>query len=368
MSFEDAYDLAAFIYCGTLETKDIVHTLNAGESLKVLGMRGDIDLRGEKPKHGQPSNLHKLFATAKGIPVGDEPLCENDTVTHKIIGKAMVKSAIRMSLSSASGSEYEVEKDSDDYSDSDNAMPLVNTVKDPKPQRATKVSKKVRPQKNLNGQKRHKANASGPKQAKASGSRTKTPAHADASASNPVPNASVPDVVSNESQGEVMISISKSDYELLISLVQRNIDSGNVPDESEPQNHGEFVENEYDQHQYENDEVLDQAVDNYQQQQYAEDSNDQDLDNGDQYPHEYDDDEPMEGAVGGLVENYDENDNILKDVDESNEWAEAENGAEEDHLEDYGEDGNDDIDSEQHDAGVAKGKFRVRTWTDDGKR
>lgn len=355
LSFEKTYNMIAFIYSGSLQLDDLADYLNAGENLEILGLRGCDDHRAE-PKRGKPSNEHKIFATAKDIPKADQPLRKTD-IRRKVTAttsQKLSKNAARLSSSSTSGSEYDVEKDSDRYSDSDDAMPLSTLAKHPKLQRVSKVLKKVSSQKCSNGQKRNKAISSAPKQAKAGGSQSKPPPTRAAK--------SVPNAVSNESQGELSYTISKSDYELFMRLLQGNGNSEAVRPEPEQQIDGDVAENECDQNEYENDDILDQAVGEYQQ-EYADDPESQLVDNCDQNPCEYDEDETMEGAVGGSLEKYDENENELEAVDESCEWV-HDNGYEGDHLVEEDEDRSTNNDSTRK--VYAKGKMNVRTWTDAG--
>lgn len=332
--------MIGFIYSGKIQFGDLPDLLNAGENFEILGLRECDTHYAEKPDNDQ-SNCHKIFATANGIPA-DHPLRKTDIV-RKLTTKnsqKLGKDTTRVSSSSASGSEYEIEKDSDNYSDSDDAMPLVTVAEHQKLQRAAKASNKVQPQNDSNGQKRNEAKASVPKQAKANGSRIKKPTLA---------KENVPEVVPGESKGEETVTMSKSEYELLMRMLQRFGDGkGALRVSAEQEFDGDLAENECDQYEHEDDEVLDRAVDENQLQQ-VDDSNQPDFDNCDQYPYEYDDDEIMEGAVGGLVQKYDENDNEFNNAGESNEWA-AENDSKQKHLDNVGENGR---------AG--------RTWTDEGK-
>lgn len=359
LSFAKTYDMVAFICCGVLQTNCMVETLNHGKSFGIPSLDYEItDLHAEVPEPGQPSNERKIFVKAEDIPTDHALRMRKLDIIRQLAAKESQKNTKRMSSSSASGSEYDVKKDSENYSDSDDEMPLVTEVKHTKRQRAANVSKKVSPQKSSIGQKRNKGNASARKPANGN-SRFKTPSHS---------KESVPKIVSNKSQGEATeetVTMSKSEYELLMRLLQqRNGESEAVPPESEQQIDGEPAENEYDQqYQYENDEILDQAAENYQQ-QHGDDSNYQDFDNDDQYPYENDDgDEILEGAVGGSGQKYDENDNSMENGDESK----AENGSGENYLEDNDENTNSDIDSKQGGAVPANG-FHVRTWTDEGKQ
>lgn len=354
LSFEKAFDVVAFIYSGMLQLNDLPDYLNAGESLEVLGLRECDDHCSEKPDDDQ-STCHKILATAEGIPA-DHALRKTDIVRKNATenSQKLGTDGSRMSSSSAaSGSEYEVEKDSDNYSDSDDAMPLVTVAKHQKLQRAVDVSKKVQPQNDSNGQKRNKAIASVPKAAKASGGRSKKPALAKENVQNAAPS---------KRQGEEMVTISKSEHEFLMRLMQRIGDGhGALRVSPEQQFDGDLAENECDRHEYEyeDDVVLDRAVDE-DQPQHVDDSTQPDFDNFDQHPYEYDDDEILEGAVGGLVQKHDENDNELVDADESNDWV-AENDSGPSHL---------DVDAEDGDSTApvkgTHGKMHARTWKDEG--
>lgn len=346
LSFEKTYNMIAFIYSGWLALDDITDYLNAGESLEILGLLGCDELRANEPKRDQPSNEHKVFVTATNIPA-DHPLRTKDLIrktTATAEQKLAKKPAARKSSSSTSGSEYDVEKDSDHYSDSDDGVPLVTEYKQPKLQRAatSKALKAVQPQKCSNGQKRTKANAAVRQEATAGGSRAK--------ASTRAAEKSVTNVAFNGAQEEMTYTISKSDYELFMRLLQRNAD-------------GDVVEDEYGQNEQATDEILDQAVDEYQQQN-ADDPEYQAFDDGDQYSYgNYDDDVVMEGVVGGSLNKYDENDNALESVDGSNGWAD-EYGYGNDYMVEQVEEPDTNNHSEQ--MVFRKENLKVRTWTDAG--
>lgn len=329
LSFEKMFNLIAFIYYGGMETNDLADFLLAGESLEILGLcRSDRCVTAKKGRNADPHH-HTVFVTANGIPA-DHPLRKTD-IHRKVTKKTAARETISSSsLSSASGSEYDVEKDSDVYSGSDDAMPLAKEASRQKLQRSAKLSKTVQPQNNSNAQKRSKAKL---KQIPPSQSQSGKPVRA---------NETVQKTVPHRSQAEETVTISKQEYERLLRQLQRNqIDL----EQQSMENDSNGIERE----QYHYDEDLEEAGDESEP-QHCDDSTYQDYE-CEQF--EYDDDgEILEGAVGGsMAPQLDENHNAL---------IEAGKGKD-------GENQKEDNDDQQQDAVPVKGKFGgARDWTDDG--
>lgn len=342
VTFEKTFNLIAFIYFGGMETFDLVEFLNAGECLEIMGLREcDVHTAEKKRKGGDP-HRHKIFSKATGIP-NDHPLRKTDMLrkTTTKHGQANGTQVLCSSSStSASGSEYEAEKDSDIYSGSDDDMPLVGRQKSER-KGAAKSAKMHQPRSHSNRPKRYKANPSVSKPTPSSSNQNQTekPARAKKNVRKTVRSENtVPE--EEEEQQEETFTISKADKELL-ERVKRQMAEAEQELESHP------AEIEPEQGQNEDDgEMLDGAADAEYALQYGDDS--EHAEYGIQYE---DDDEMLEGAVGGYGgSQLDNNDNVLVDDGKGNDGPNDMEGA-----------GN----QQQNDVPVTR-HFRGRTWTDDG--